>query len=684
MSKLISELTPLFNIVKRAMSLILFLHLFTLKYYLSLGKSESILIIALPLSDTEVSASWERGQEILPGALAAIEEVKNDSLSFNLTLIVANSGPVTRYNCPYSGNMLEIITNLTRQKRVSDIIGIAGILHPNTLAIINRFQLPTASLIHSKEAPHYSNVHYLTASTSTLTDAILAFLKKIRPKKIGIVTETKQPYLMISNKLRGKADIALPLYVQIVNMHHDFFSSIADRVITSNIHVILLSVGPSTAAHILCEASKRGLTWPKYAWILHSYQLDDLLRSSESTLKEKCNMQKILEGVFIFQLTKEGGNLLIGGARLNPYADLLYDSVRALISSIDGRSFAYLNETPSTFHFNSDTSKVYIYHNTNGTASQRLTAIYDGTSHTLANVSDTHVVFIDTDLPVVYKPTSSTHYLLLPFLSFLLNTILLVLFLYFRKEPSIKSTSVSLSMLIFTGCYLLVGYTFCLILYEVYRFDLCMVQIWLSGTGLSIPLILAAILIKMLRVYRIFKAIKILKRSPFTSDSTLLVYTTLILLPNIVLLILWTAVDPYHRIDNFIEHPNFIRIEINCYCDYKFIWFALQLFYLFLLSAAVIIVAIKSRKIRHANFKDTKKVNLFIFLLFIIVICTFSYWNILYYSGFYLASVVSLYAGHMMVAFLCQIILFMPKILPSIAMLKKFTKCTQGLRKLYM
>ena len=626
-----------------------------------------------------MSASWERGEEILPGALAAIDKAKNDSMSLNLSLVVADSGPVTRYDFPYSGNVLEVIANFTQQKRASDIIGIAGILHPNILAILNRFQLLTASLIHFKETSSYSNVHYLTASISILTDAILAFLKEINPKKIGTITETKPPYLTISNKLHGKADIALPLYVQIVNTHHELFSGIADRVIASNAHVILLSVGPSTAVSILCEASKRGLTWPKYAWILHSYRIDDLMRVSESTFKEECynSLQKTLEGVFVFQLTKERGNLLNGSAGLNPYAELLYDSVRAVISSVnaDGRSLAHSNENSTTFGFDADISKVYIYHRMNGMASPKLVAIYDGISNTLAEVSDTVHVYTDSDLPVVYKPTTSVLYLPLPFLCFIINTTLLALFLYFHKEPNIKSTSVPLSILIFIGCYFLAGYTVCLILYEVYRFDLCMASVWLSGTGLSVPLILATILIKMLRVYRIFTASKVLKQNAYTSDGALIVYTILVLSPNIVLLTLWTAVDPYHRIDNFIEHLNFIRIEMNCYCKYKFIWFALQFSYFFLLSIAVIIVAIKSRKIRHVHFKDTKKVNLFIFLLFIIVICTFSYWNILASSGFYLASVVSLYAGHMLIAFLCQTILFVPKIWPSFAILKKFTKC---------
>ena len=89
-----------------------------------IGKNdhESILIIALPHDQgTEVSASWERGEEILPGALAAIEEAENGPLLFNLTLIVANSGPVARLDLPYSGKCWNslLISPGTREFQIS-------------------------------------------------------------------------------------------------------------------------------------------------------------------------------------------------------------------------------------------------------------------------------------------------------------------------------------------------------------------------------------------------------------------------------------------------------------------------------------------------------------------------------------------------------------------------------------
>ena len=112
---------------------------------------------------------------------------------------------------------------------------------------------------------------------------------------------------------------------------------------------------------VLCEAYKRGLTWPKYAWILHSYRLDDLLQSSTSN-EGSCRVQRILEGIFIFQLTEEGSRFTLetsstchnfsNGIGCNPYAYLLHDLVWALISeaSLSTGSVSDSNPAPSPFH----------------------------------------------------------------------------------------------------------------------------------------------------------------------------------------------------------------------------------------------------------------------------------------------------------------------------------------------
>ena len=135
-----------------------------------------------------------------------------------------------------------------------------------------------------------------------------------------------------------------------------------------------------------------------------------------------------------------------------------------------------------------------------------LAGIYNGTSRILTNVSETTFTDYAYELPFVHTEALLTLYLLpLSFLSFIFNTILLVLYIIFHSEPNVKSTSVSLSILIFTGCYLLVTFNLVLTLNRQYILDLCMVIVWLRGVGLSIPLILATLLVKLLKVYRILR-----------------------------------------------------------------------------------------------------------------------------------------------------------------------------------
>ena len=51
----------------------------------------------------------------------------------------------------------------------------------------------------------------------------------------------------------------ISLDIEVINEHQTFNlrSNIADKIYESNTHIVLLSVGPSTAVPMLCEAYKR-------------------------------------------------------------------------------------------------------------------------------------------------------------------------------------------------------------------------------------------------------------------------------------------------------------------------------------------------------------------------------------------------------------------------------------------
>ena len=650
------------------LSLILPLLSMILCYSLVNGLNESVLVIAIPrVGSDEVAVSWERGQEILPGALEAVEGTNNSGLvqGNKLTLVIADSGLVTSSDCPYSGNMLEIIANLTSQS--VEIVGIAGVLHPNMLAILQSFQLRIASLIHFNGIPSTPNVVYMTASTSMLIDSFVAFMKVTSQGRIGIITEINNVFhLKFLHKVISEVNVSFSIPL-VLGHHQESLASVVKTVASANVYIIVINVSPLLVLPILCEAYRNELTWPKYAWILHSYRFKDIPHN----FNEKCSIQNVLEGMFTFQLVQEETTnesernirSSVESSPQNPYTSLLYDAVWTLIVA------ASQSVTGSQSISVSPTSRdVFIYQVMNGTSS--LTGIYSSYSRTLVNFTiDT---FIKSSLPVL-RMLPPPYFLSLPALCFLLNSVLLVLYIYFRNEPSVKSTSVCLSLLIFTGCYLLIIYTVVAIADIPPMINLCMVLVWLSGLGISLPLILTTLLVKMLRIYRIFSLYRRVKPKIHTSECAHFLYTIVILSPNVAILIVWTILDSHYTENTYVEHPGLIIIEQRCKSDFALIWFLLLLVYFFLLSMAVVVVAIKSRKILLTQFKDTKKVNFLIFSVLFIGSSAFAY-SVIFASTrkYYYISTYILYFGHIVIAFICPITLFVPKIWPPLA--AKITK----------
>ena len=464
-------------------------------YSLINGLNESVLIIATPLGSSGVS--WERGQELLPGALAAVDHINNGHSGSNkLTLLIADSGLVTSSNNPYSGNVLEEIANLTSQN--ARIIGVAGLLHPDMLIILQSFQLHIASLIHFNGVPSAPNIIYMTASSSNVIDSFLAFINVTTQSRIGIITEIKNSFhSRFLHKVISKVAVSFSIAIELGH-HQESFADIIQTVASSNVYVIVLNVSPFLVIPIVREAYKSKLIWPKYAWILHSYQFNDIPQNS--------NGQIFLEGIFIFQLIQEESvfeserneiDIDADMGQSNPYTYLLRDAVLALSVATNVSMMSSQSDN------NLFSKHIYIYQVVNGTSAN--VGIYNSNSKNLENL--TIGTFIKSNLPVI-RLLPSSYFLSLPALCFVLNTLLLVLYVYFRNEPSVKSTSVCLSLLIFIGCYLLTAYTIVAIADIPPRIDLCMVLVWLSGLGISLPLILTTLLVKMLRVYRIFPYIE--------------------------------------------------------------------------------------------------------------------------------------------------------------------------------
>ena len=263
----------------------------------------------------------------------------------------------------------------------------------------------------------------------------------------------------------------------------------------------------------------------------------------------------------MFQLTRERLKSQSDAQTVNPFSFLLHDAVWALALAADNKdNIISLKDTIC------QCSDVFVYQELN--VSARLVGVYSGEygAFTITTID----VFV-YDGPTL-KPVQLNPYLMLLSVScFLFNTLLLILYLCFRNHPDVKSTNVSLSLLIFIGCYLLIGFTVVEFVKYALAVDVCMVSLWLGGFSLSLPVILATVLVKMLRVYHIISLRKRWKQSVFTIYIAPVIYTLLIMSPCALILTLWTIIDPLHLVNTYVEHPGFITVGRACDGTYIFI-----------------------------------------------------------------------------------------------------------------
>lgn len=259
-------------------------------------------------------------------------------------------------------------------------------------------------------------------------------------------------------------------------------------------------------------------------------------------------------------------------------------------------------------------------------------------------------------------------------LTFLLMTIVLVLYLYYRNEPEIKATSVSISLCMFLGSYLCLSYPL-LVVTESHLASLenetgdilCQFKLWFNGVALPTSLILVTIFAKMLRVYTIFQdPFRAAKRKKLLSDKFVLVCIALILTPNFLVLTFVAIFDPLKNEAFHIVHRSHTELINRCTNNNIEILIIVLATYIILLCLAVLILAIKSNRIGYKHFKDTKHTNAFVFVIESLVFLSLIYWVFFRkqersITNQRVSESIVCCAG-IMIPMACQILLFIPKV----------------------
>lgn len=132
--------------------------------------------------------------------------------------------------------------------------------------------------------------------------------------------------------------------------------------------------------------------------------------------------------------------------------------------------------------------------------------------------------------------------------------------------------------------------------------------------------------------------------------------------------IIWLSADTLKYKTEIEYHTDVFPIEADrigrCNCNYLWVWLAVLYGVIVLFLMALIFLAIQTRTIDKKAFKDTKKVNLFAFIITIIGLSLYSVYLILLQLKFYHYAYFVLSLAFLSVCFISQCIYFMPKIVP--------------------
>ena len=634
------------------------------------------LLLILPLQDVKgPTAGWERGLEILPGAQIAAEMINNSSdLQGNqLQLIPIDSGRCENKVSRFS--FLPQLINLTFNQGLN-VKAAIGILCHNEVQIMLDSPSSVSSIINN----------VLKTQPMMLVNTLLSFMQYMEWSRIGIITELNDSFFFNTAEAVAKAieeskSFMVTRMIQIPSEAYKLDSDLPK--------ILFLSVSPSILVKVLCSAYMQDLLWPKHVWMLHSYRLIDFLTDTSFS----CNISKALEGTILIneQLTpvdkdesysdfynkyirklsdySKRQNVTL---QSNVYAYMAYDLVwetgLALSLSLGGQQMVN-GLVPHQQQRNVNIIQIKD-HNIEGliaTYSPQSCelSVHDGQFKHTAPSDELSLVVLGV------PPAYTIIFSILAVMVFITETSVLILYIYFRKEPEIKSTSFSLSLLMFFGCYLCTIYTPVSLYFQQPLIDppiiedaLCNVRLWLSNIG--IYFVEATLLVKILRVYHIFFRYKAKPIGKNCSDIFLACYVIIILSPSVIIHAMWSFLDNYGSILKQTPKQSYIELEKSCGPLNKPVWYVLLTVYGYSISTVLVTVAIKTRKIRYKQFKDSRKVNMYSFCFTIVSAMIFGYWLLLAQSNAYeyYLSLTPIQIGLSMIVLLCQFLLFIPKVFP--------------------
>ena len=255
----------------------------------------------------------------------------------------------------------------------------------------------------------------------------------------------------------------------------------------------------------------------------------------------------------------------------------------------------------------------------------------------------------------------------------LFTTIQLIVYLYYREHMVIKATSPYLSLLMFVGCYLICFSTVLHITYNSFATSphayALLFQISFIGIVNGYNFILSTLFLKLLRVKHVFSFSSKLRShlgKCWSNISLFFIVMVLMVIINLILLLVLVYEEPvtYETIDS-TESIAYVHIRLPITERGNMVRVGILAAYLVTFYIVISYLAIRTRKIKYRNFKDTKKIIVLILILLISSLLSGFGYIVLYHSHQVEANIL-LISGSLCFPTLCQLVLFTPKVLPVV------------------
>ena len=479
--------------------------------------------------------------------------------------------------------------------------------------------------------------------SKTMASALLTFVNFNKWRRVAFITHlTNKLYLKPIEKFYQNFTSALDIHLSQILGGEKAIDTSLKRIKNLKYRVIIVSLPEETLRMLLCRAIGLGMNWPNYIWVIVN---SDGGRFYEQNI--------CLSQVTVFQYFT--GKL--------PTKTMLQEECEALVVDV----------------FNNTSSPTLCYSHVEYSYIISISMWKDNRLKLIANYTPADGL-ISVNMPSfpgdIFLQSLFIFYIInsiIALLVFVLLTVMLVLYIWFRNEPDIKATSVSLNILTFFGCYLLWLYLFFLIITglpndypkSLYFADhVCKIKLWFNGLSIPGALIWSVLLVKLARIYRLFDYRHDIKKWQ-CHDLTLALYVLLLTAPVILCTLVHSKADDFKNHLVFTTHNGVVFAFYDCRSYGEFYWLIAQLLYIIGFNVVLVIFAMLTRKISHPNFKDTKKVTALIFSTLVI-----SCWTVVYFIVLKTINALPIYSfflrsiSHAIFICKCQFYLFTPKIFP--------------------